>query len=95
MKNSTGVTLNLLSNVVSDSNGENNFPHKLLLTDAQVSRLCKAFANGSSANIKLSESQRSKMVQSGGFPDPFLLQANPKFGELVVEINRRFACRKS
>ena len=78
MKNSTGVTLNLLSNVVSDSNGENNFPHKLLLTDAQVSRLCKGFANGSSANIKLSESQRSKMVQSGGFPDPFLLQANPK-----------------
>ena len=78
MKNSTGVTLNLLSNVVSDSNGENNFPHKLLLTDAQVSRLCKAFANGSSVNIKLSESQRSKMVQSGGFPDPFLLQANPK-----------------
>ena len=52
MKNSTGVTLNLLSNVVSDSNGENNFPHKLLLTDAQVSRLCKGFANGSSANIK-------------------------------------------
>ena len=78
MKNSTEVTLNLLSNVVGDSNGENNFPHKLLLTDAQVSRLCKAFANGSSVNIKLSESQRSKMVQSGGFPDPFLLQANPK-----------------
>ena len=78
MKNSTEVTLNLLSNVVGDSNGENNFPHKLLLTDAQVSRLCKAFANGSSVNIKLSESQRSKMAQSGGFPDPFLLQANPK-----------------
>ena len=34
MKNSTEVTLNLLSNVVGDSNGENNFPHKFLLTDA-------------------------------------------------------------
>ena len=37
--------------MVGDSN-ENNFPHKLL-TDTQVSRLRKAFANGSSANIKL------------------------------------------
>ena len=78
MKNSTEVTLNLLSNVVGDSNGENNFPHKFLLTDAQVSSLYKIFANGSSANITLSESQRSKMVQSGGFPEPFLVQANPK-----------------
>ena len=78
MKNSTEVTLNLLPNVVGDSNGENNFPHKFLLTDAQVSSHCKIFANGSSANITLSESQRSKMVQSGGFPEPFLVQANPK-----------------
>ena len=41
------MTLNLLSNVNGDSNHENKFPHKLLLTDAQVSRLSKAFANGS------------------------------------------------
>ena len=36
-----------------DSIDENNFPHKLLLTNTQVSRLRKAFANNSSANIKL------------------------------------------
>ena len=48
------VTLNLSSNVVGESNVETNFPHKLLLTDTQVSRICKAFANGSSANIKFS-----------------------------------------
>ena len=53
IKNGTEVTLKLLSNIAGDSNDENNFPHKLLLT--QVSKLCKAFANGSSANMKLSK----------------------------------------
>ena len=36
--------------VVGNSNDETNFPHKLLLTNTQVSRICKAFLNGSSAN---------------------------------------------
>ena len=55
IKNGTKVTLNLLSNIVGDSNEENNFPHKLLLTNKQVSELCKAFANNSLADIKLSK----------------------------------------
>ena len=46
-----------------NSNDEINFPHLLLLTDTQVSKLCKAFANDSSANIKFSKSQLSKVVQ--------------------------------
>ena len=33
----------------------------------QFSNLCKAFANDSSADIKLSKTQLSKMLQSGGF----------------------------
>ena len=33
----------------------------------QFSNLCKAFANDSSADIKLSKTQLSKMIQSGGF----------------------------
>ena len=37
------------------TNDGKNFPHKLLLTNTQVSRLHKAFANGSSANIKSSK----------------------------------------
>ena len=57
IKNGTEVTLNLLSNIVGDSNDENNFLHKLLLTNTQVSKLCKAFANNCSANIKLSKTQ--------------------------------------
>ena len=44
-----------------------NFPHKLLLTNRQVANLCKAFAKNPSANIRLSETQLSKIVQSGGF----------------------------
>ena len=45
MKNGTELTLNLSSNVIGDSKDEANFPHKLLLTDTQVSRLRTAFAN--------------------------------------------------
>ena len=39
IKNVTEVTLKISSNVVGDSNDENNFPHKLLLTTTQVSRI--------------------------------------------------------
>ena len=39
IKNGTEVTLKISSNVVGDSNDENNFPHKLLLTNTQVSKL--------------------------------------------------------
>ena len=51
-KHSTKVTLNISSNVVGNSNDESNFLHNLLLTDIQVSRLCKTFENGSSVNLK-------------------------------------------
>ena len=67
IKNGTEVTLKLSSNVVRDSNDENNFPQKLLLTNTQVSKLRKAFANNSSANIKLSKTHLHKIGSSGGF----------------------------
>ena len=67
IKNGTEVTLNLSLNITDDSNDEYNFPHKLSLINTQVSRLCKAFANNSSANTKLSKTQLHKIVQSGGF----------------------------
>ena len=47
-KNGTGVTLNLSLNIMGDSNDENNFPLGLLLTNTQVLKLRKAFANNSS-----------------------------------------------
>ena len=46
---------------------ETNFLHKLLLTNRQGLNLRKAFANYLSADIKLSKTQLSKMIQSGGF----------------------------
>ena len=46
---------------------ETNFLHKLLLTNRQVTNLRKAFANHLSTDIKLSETQLSKTIQSGGF----------------------------
>ena len=66
-KSGTEVTLKISSNVIDDSNDENNFPHKLLLTNTQVSKLRKAFVNDSSANIKLSKTQLHKTEQSGGY----------------------------
>ena len=55
----------ILSTVVSDPNDENNFLHKLLLTNKKVLRLRKAFANGSSANIKYTKTQLHKIGESG------------------------------
>ena len=46
---------------------ETNFPHKLLLTNRQVSNPRKASTNHLSGNIKLSKTQLLKMIHSGGF----------------------------
>ena len=51
IKNENEVVLRLSSNMIGDS--ETNFPRKLLLTNRQVSNLCKAFPNDLSADIKL------------------------------------------
>ena len=65
IKNETEVVLRLSLNMIVGN--EANFPHKLLLTNRQVANLCKTFANYLSADIKLSKTQLSKMIQSGGF----------------------------
>ena len=57
IKSGTKVTLKIWLNDVRDSNDENNFLHKLLLTNTYISRLRKSFENGSSANVKLSKTQ--------------------------------------
>ena len=58
--------MKICSNVIGDSSDENDFPHKLLLTNEKVSKLRKAFTNGSSANTKLSKTQWHKIGQSRG-----------------------------
>ena len=68
------MVLNLSSNLIGDSHGETIFSHKLSLTNTQVSRLCRAFANGLSANIKLFKTQPSKMIKLGGDLLVFLIR---------------------
>ena len=65
IKKETEVVLRISSNMFGDN--ETNFPHKLLLTNRQVTNLRKALANHSSDDIKLSKTQLSKMTNSGGF----------------------------
>ena len=66
-KNETHVILRSSSNMIDNSDDENNFPHKLLLTNRQDANLRKAFANYLSSDIKLSKTQLSKMTHLGGF----------------------------
>ena len=63
IKNSTELALKISLNAVGESNNENNFSHKLLLTSTQFSKICTVFANGSSANTKLSKTQSHKIGQ--------------------------------
>ena len=67
IKNETDVVLRISSNMVGNSNDNINFPHELLLTNRQVANIRKAFAKNTSTDIKLSKTQLSNMIQSGGF----------------------------
>ena len=49
--------------MIGDSNDETSFTHNLPLTDTQVSKLHKVFANDSLTNIKLSKIRLSKIIQ--------------------------------
>ena len=65
MKMILQIVLNFSLNVIGDFNDETNFSHTLLITNTQVSRIRKAFANGS---------KTPKMVRLGGVfnvMDPF------------------------
>ena len=59
--------MKISSKVVSDSNGGNNFLHKLSLPNTQVSKFRKAFANNLSDNVESSKTQLHKIGQSGEF----------------------------
>ena len=67
IENETDVVLRKSSNMIGNSGNSTNFPHELLLTNRHVASLRKAFARNASTDIKLSKTQLSKMIQSGGF----------------------------
>ena len=61
-----------------------------MLTDTQVSKFCKAFANGSSANIKLSKTQFHRIGESRGFLGrllgPLLKTGLPFIGNVLTPL---------
>ena len=59
IKNGTDVALKISLNVLGDSNDDNNFSHKVLLSNTQVSRLRRA-------NIKPLKTQFHKIGKSRG-----------------------------
>ena len=59
--------MKLSSDMIGNFNDGTNYPHNLLLTNRQVANLQKAFAKNLSTDIKLSKTQLSKIIQSGGF----------------------------
>ena len=87
IKNGTEADLKMLLNVLGDSNDDNNCPHKVQLTNTQVSRLRKAIANNSSANIKPSKTQFHKMGKSRGILGrifrPLLKNGLPVIGNVL------------
>ena len=62
-KNKTGTTLRITMKKFK----EEESPHELFLTAGQKFKIRKAFINNMSAEIKLSKSQLTKMIQSGVF----------------------------
>ena len=67
IRNGTKVTPNCSPNIIDDD--EIHFLPKLLLTNGQFSKFCKASTNWSTAHKKFSKIQLSKIVQLGGFLD--------------------------
>ena len=63
VKNKQGTTLRMNARMFN----ENNFPHELLLTTRQTTKLRNAIENSMPTDIKLIKAQVSKIIQSGRF----------------------------
>ena len=85
IKNGTDVILRLPSNMVGNSNNETNFPLKLLVINRKILSRRKAFNNLTSADIKLSQAQLTKMQKGGfsGFLTPLLKSGLPLLKSVI------------
>ena len=63
VKNQTGVILRINLKICE----ENNLTNQLLLTTRQKTKQGNAFGNNMLTDIKLSKTQKTKIIQSGGF----------------------------
>ena len=61
------MIVNKIADKITSVSKKKNFPRQLLLTNRQLSDLRKSFSINSSIDIKLSKTQLSKVIQSGGF----------------------------
>ena len=83
VKKKTGRTLRMSLKMF---NG-NDFPHELLLTARQKTKLRNGFNNNIWTDVKLSTAQTSKIIQSGGFLrrllDPLLKAGLPLIKNVI------------
>ena len=61
VKNNTRTTLRISLKMFKD----NDLPHQLLLTTRQKTKIRNAFSNNMPTDLKLSEAQIDKIIQSG------------------------------
>ena len=92
MKNRTEVVLRLTLNMIGKSDNQTNFLHNLLLTKRQVANFCKGFENYLSADITLSKTQLSKMIQPrvflGRVLDPLLKARLPLMKNVLQPLTK-------
>ena len=74
--------------MIRNSNDETNFPHKLLLTYTQVSKIRKDFADDSSATIKFAQLGGSLAEALVGIPYVIAREGAKQLRKLAPEITR-------
>ena len=82
VQNQTGLTLRVNIKMFIG----NNLPHELLLTTRKTTKLENAIENNMSTDIKLSKSQISKIIQSGGFSGSLLSKIVGALMKVVVPL---------
>ena len=68
----------------------NNLPHELLLTTRQKIKLKNAFNNNMSTDLKLSKTQISKIIQSGGFLGSLLSKLAGPLMKVAIPLAKMF-----
>ena len=88
VKSQTGVTLRMNIKMFHG----NNLPHELLLTARQKSDVRNTFKNNMSTDIRLSKSQISKIIQSGGFLGSLLCKLPVPLMKVAVPLVKNSCC---
>ena len=86
VKDNTGTTLRINLRMFDG----NDLPHELLLMTRQKTKLRNAFNNNMSADIKLSKTQITKIIQSGGFLGSLLSKLAGPLMKIAVPLAKMF-----